>query len=128
MAAEVPVGGAATAPHEDLEGIPRPGDTVAGKLVVEAVLGVGGMGVVLAARHAGLGQKVAIKFLRPAAAKSPEAVSRFLREARSVVGLQSQHVVRVTDVGTLDSGVPYMVMEHLSGSDLGQLLEQRTAL
>jgi serine/threonine-protein kinase len=93
-------------PPEDLQGIPAPGEQVAGKFVVESVLGVGGMGVVVAAKHATLGQKVAIKFLRPAAAKSPEAVARFLREARSAVGLQSQHVVRIMDVGTLDSGLP----------------------
>ena len=86
------------------------------------------MGVVLAARHAQLGQKVAIKFLRRSAAANPEAVSRFLREARAVVGLQSAHVVRVMDVGTLDDGLPYMVMEHLSGTDLGELLESARAL
>ena len=115
-------------PPEDLQGIPAPGEQVAGKFVVESVLGVGGMGVVVAAKHATLGQKVAIKFLRPAAAKSTEAVARFLREARSAVGLQSQHVVRVMDVGTLDSGLPYMVMEHLQGSDLGQVIAERKAV
>ncbi|MCL2450976.1 MAG: serine/threonine protein kinase [Polyangiaceae bacterium] len=111
-----------------LDGIPHDGDLVGGRFVVERVLGVGGMGVVVAARHAQLGQRVAIKFLRRSAASSPEAVGRFLREARAVVGLQSAHVVRVMDVGTLDDGLPYMVMEHLSGTDLGHVLEVRTAL
>ena len=111
------------APKEELEGIPRPGDVIGGKFVVEHVLGVGGMGVVVAARHTQLGQKVAIKFLRKDAAKTPEAANRFLREARAVVGLQSAHVVRVMDVGVLDDGMPYMVMEHLVGSDLHQLLQ-----
>ena len=113
---------------EEFEGVLRIGDVVGGKLVVEGVLGVGGMGVVLSARHQQLGQKVAIKLLRPAAAKYPEAVSRFLREARAAVNLQSTHVVRVMDVGTLDSGMPYMVMEHLTGSDLSALLEARGPL
>ena len=116
------------APREGLEGIPAAGDVVAGRFVVEEVLGVGGMGVVVAARHAQLGQKVAIKFLRRDAKKSPEAVSRFLREARSVVGLQSAHVVRVMDVGVLEDGTPFMVMEHLAGTDLATLLAERKTL
>jgi len=113
---------------DDLAGIPKPGDLIAGKLEVERVLGVGGMGVVVAARHVHLGQKVAVKFLRAGAAKHKEAVGRFLREARSAVGLQSAHVVRVTDVGTLDGGLPYMVMEHLSGEDLSDMIKARRAL
>ncbi len=119
---------AANPTDEGLEGIPRPGDVIGGKFVVEQVLGVGGMGVVVSARHAQLGQKVAIKFLRKDAAKSPEAANRFLREARAVVALQSAHVVRVMDVGVLDDGMPYMVMEHLVGTDLHRLLEERKTL
>ena len=111
-----------------LDGIPLPGEMVGGKFVVERVLGVGGMGVVVAARHVQLGQTVAIKFLRRSAATSPESVNRFLREARASVGLQSAHVVRVMDVGTLDDGLPFMVMEHLNGTDLGQSLEARGVL
>jgi serine/threonine-protein kinase len=113
---------------ESLEGLPREGDVVGGKFRVEGMLGAGGMGVVLAARHVQLGQKVAIKVLRRRFADSPEAVGRFLREARTAVNLQSANVVRVMDVGTLDDGIPYMVMEHLTGRDLGDLLEARKAL
>jgi eukaryotic-like serine/threonine-protein kinase len=105
------------------EGIPPLGALVGGKFVVEQVLGVGGMGVVVAARHSQLGQSVAIKFLQRTAAKSPDSVNRFLREARACVGLQSAHVVRVMDVGMLEDGLPYMVMEHLQGADMGQILE-----
>ena len=110
------------------EGIPPSGAIVGGKFVVEQVLGVGGMGVVVAARHSQLGQSVAIKFLQRSAALNVDSVNRFLREARACVGLQSAHVVRVMDVGTLDDGLPYMVMEHLQGTDLGQLLEVRRVL
>src|SRR5690242_15522364 len=95
---------------DDLAGIPKAGDLIAGKFEVERVLGIGGMGVVVAARHVHLGQKVAVKFLRAEAAKNKEAIGRFLRESRAAVGLQSPHVVRITDVGTLDGGMPYMVM------------------
>jgi serine/threonine protein kinase len=120
--------GAPVTENEDMTGIPNEGDVIAAKFTVEKVLGVGGMGVVVAARHISLGQRVAIKFLRPQAAKHKEAVGRFLREARSTVGLQSAHVVRVTDVGTLETGLPYMVMEHLSGEDLSSLLTSRHKL
>jgi len=112
----------------ELQGIPSSGQVIAGKFVVEQVLGVGGMGVVVSAKHIHLGQKVAIKFLRRDAAKNQEAINRFLREARSAVGLQSAHVVRVMDVGVLDDGMPYMVMEHLQGTDLSRVLEQRKTL
>ena len=103
-------------------GAPAPGDLVASKYVVERVLGVGGMGIVLAARHVQLGQLVAIKFMRDEAAADSNAVNRFVREARAAAALSSQHVARVLDVGTLESGAPYMVMEYLAGSDVSEIL------
>jgi serine/threonine-protein kinase len=103
----------------------RAGDLLAGKYRVERVLGMGGMGVVVAARHEQLDQRVAIKFVRPEALGNREAVERFLREARAAVKLKSEHAARVLDVGTLESGAPYMVMELLEGSDLAQMLETR---
>jgi hypothetical protein len=106
----------------------REGDILAGKYRVERVLGVGGMGVVVAAHHLQLDEKVALKFLLPEALDNPEAVARFAREARAAVKIKSEHVARVTDVGTLANGAPYMVMEHLEGGDLGAWLEQRGAL
>ena len=102
------------------------GEVLAGKYRVEKVLGVGGMGVVVAATHATLRQKVAIKFLLPGA--SDEVVQRFLREARAAVRLRSDHVARVIDVGELESGAPFMVMEYLAGSDLSAVLRDRGAL
>jgi serine/threonine-protein kinase len=104
---------------------PLEGTVLAGKYRVEKILGRGGMGVVVAARHLQLGQRVALKFLLSAAVAVPEAVERFLREARAVVQIQGEHVARVTDVGTLDSGAPYMVMEYLDGADLAAVLRKR---
>src|SRR5579859_1055958 len=106
----------------------NPGDLLAGKYRVEAVLGVGGMGIVVAARHEQLDQPVAIKFIRPEALGNHEAVERFVREARATAKLKSEHAARVLDVGTLDSGAPYMVMELLEGTDLGRVLEERGPL
>jgi serine/threonine-protein kinase len=95
-----------------------PGDTLAGRYRVERIIGIGGMGVVVAARHLELDHLVAIKFLLPKVAENRDIVGRFTREARAAVRIQNDHVARVTDVGTLESGAPYMVMEYLDGTDL----------
>ena len=100
------------------------GDILAGKYRVERVLGVGGMGVVVAARHMQLDQKVALKFLLPHSLLKSTVVARFEREARAAVRLRSEHVARVIDVGTMESTAPYIVMEFLEGKDLGDLIEQ----
>jgi serine/threonine-protein kinase len=102
----------------------KEGDVLAGKYRVERILGAGGMGVVVAAQHIQLDEKVALKFLLPEALKVPEAVARFDREARAAVKIKSEHVARVTDVGKLESGSPYMVMEYLQGGDLAGMLEK----
>jgi serine/threonine-protein kinase len=101
---------------------------LAGKYRVERVLGEGGMGVVVAAHHLQLDQKVALKFLLPAALTSPDSAARFLREARAVAKIRSEHVARVIDFGQLENGSPYIVMEYLEGSDLSAWVEQRGAL
>ncbi len=98
------------------------GTLVAGKYRVDRVLGAGGMGVVVAALQVDLDRAVALKFLRPEVAPRPEQVTRFAREARAAAKLQSEHVTRVLDVGMLDSGAAYIVMEYLEGEDLGNLL------
>jgi serine/threonine-protein kinase len=76
------------------------------------------MGVVVAATHVDLNQRVALKFLLPEAAGHADLIERFAREARAAAQIQSEHVARVIDVGTLDTGIPYMVMEYLEGQDL----------
>jgi serine/threonine-protein kinase len=105
-------------------GVPEPGEIIAGKYRVEKVLGVGGMGVVVAAQHVRLDEKVALKFLLPDALSNPEAVARFEREARAASKIKSEHVARVSDVGTLDNGSPYIVMEYLQGNDLADQVEK----
>jgi serine/threonine protein kinase len=97
---------------------PRPGEILAGRYEVGELLGAGGMGVVVAAKHVELRNEVAIKLLHPELTGTAEAVARFLREARLMAALQSEHVTRVYDVGRLPGGAPYMVMERLHGTDL----------
>ena len=111
-----------------MKGLANVGDILAGKYRVERIIGIGGMGMVVAATHLELDQIVAIKFMLPAALESKEAVDRFMREARAAGRLTSEHVCRVSDVGKFDSGVPYIVMEYLDGFDLGTLLKRRGPL
>jgi serine/threonine-protein kinase len=97
--------------------LPRIGDVViGGKFRIEEVLGGGGTGVVMGAEHVTLGRKVALKFLAPG--DGAEA-ARFLREARAAARIDSEYVARASDVGVLESGAAYMVMERLYGEDAG---------
>lgn len=95
---------------------------VGGRFRVDRMLGAGGMGVVVAATHLELGQQVALKVLHDELATNPTIVARFLREARAVAQLRTEHVCRVIDVARLDSGAPFIVMEMLDGSDLGSVV------
>jgi serine/threonine-protein kinase len=106
----------------------REGDVLAGKFRVDKVIGIGGMGVVVAAHHLQLDEKVALKFLLPHALESEEAVARFEREARAAVKIKSEHVARIIDVGALEDGRPYMVMEYLDGGDLDAWVRQKGPL
>lgn len=97
----------------------QPGAVIKSKYRVEQLLGAGGMGWVVAAEHLVLGQRVALKFLRADLLGDPAVVERFAREARAASRLQSDHVARVIDVDSLDDGTPFIVLEHLEGTDLG---------
>jgi len=110
--------------------IPAIGEVIARKYRIDSVVGTGGMGVVLSATHLELGQKVAIKVLTipDDDTRKDEARERFLREGRATAALVSDHVVRVYDVGTLDNGAPFMVMELLRGRDLAVTLQHNGAL
>jgi eukaryotic-like serine/threonine-protein kinase len=106
-----------------------PGTVLAGKYRVEKLLGEGGMGWVVEAMHIHLEQRVALKFMHARnMVENPDAVARFLREARAAARIQSEHIARVFDVGTLDSGEPYLVMEYLEGQDLEGLLRAKGTL
>jgi serine/threonine protein kinase len=105
-----------------------PGDVVAGKYRIERVLGSGGMGVVVAARHIDLDQPVALKFILPHALAGKGNVERFMREARAAVRLKSEHVARVYDVGRDGDDRPFMVLELLEGMDLAKLIKSKGSL
>ena len=111
----------ATSPHrEEL----TPGRVFAGRYRIERTLGEGGMGLVLEARQLGLERRVAIKVLRAELARDEQALARFHREARLAASLDSRHVVRIYDLGVVETGEPYLVMELLDGEDLAAIVER----
>jgi serine/threonine-protein kinase len=99
------------------------GDVVSQKYVVDRVLGVGGVGFVLAARHVGLDGYFALKFLKKRFLHDKAIVERFTREAKAACRIKSEYVARVYDVG-MHGGAPFIVMEHLVGCDLAALLSE----
>jgi serine/threonine protein kinase len=107
---------------------PAPGDVLAGRYRIEGVLGRGGMGLVVAARDAQSGGRVAIKLLHGHQLRNATTVERFFREARATLRIRSEHVSRVFDVAHLENGAPFIVMEYLNGSDLGIVLKRRGSL
>jgi serine/threonine-protein kinase len=100
------------------------GEIIADKYRVNKILGEGGMGVVVEATHLNLKTKVAIKFLHRNLANDPEVLNRFLREARAACHIQNEHVVKILDVEKRSNGHPYVVMEHLEGQNLEEIINQ----
>jgi eukaryotic-like serine/threonine-protein kinase len=101
----------------------QPGVIIDGTYAVERVLGEGGMGLVVQARHRASGVPVAIKLLK---SHDETHTRRFIREIRGVSRLSSEHVARIHDCGQLYDGRPYMVMELLDGPDLDSVVSTAT--
>jgi serine/threonine protein kinase len=110
-------------PPPDLQG-----KTIAGRYLVERLIGQGGMGTVWAGRHVSLDQLVAIKFVHPKLAGSAEALRRFDTEAKAAARIKSRHAVAVYDHGVSEGGQPYIVMEYLEGESLEQSIARRGKL
>jgi len=96
------------------------GKTVGGKYVVRSVLGEGGMGTVFEAEHLTIGRSVAVKVLHPNQARKKDAVRRFHQEARAAGAIGHPNICEVYDLGTLEDGSPYLVMEKLVGETLAE--------
>jgi eukaryotic-like serine/threonine-protein kinase len=105
-----------------------PGDLIGGKYLIDARIAEGGMGIVLRATHVELDRPVAIKLIRPEHAANEDVVTRLLAEARIAAGLRSKHVNHVLDVGRTETGVPYLVLEYMEGSDVCSYLARRGQL
>jgi serine/threonine-protein kinase len=97
---------------------------VAGYRVV-GLIGQGGMGTVYEAEAVtGHGVRVALKVLKPEQLVRREAVSRFEREGRVLASIAHPNICRVFDVGRLNDGSPFMVMERLEGETLAARIER----
>ncbi len=105
-----------------------PGQIIGDRYRVDEPIGEGGMGIVCRATHVGLDTPVAIKLIRPDFKDDEEFVRRFLNEARRAALLKSDRVTRVHDVGQLESGEPYLVMELLEGVELEKYLQEHGPL
>jgi serine/threonine-protein kinase len=112
---------------------PRPdgdliGETIDGKYAIEGLLGRGGMGTVFEARHVAIDRRVAVKVLHAAQAQKANAVKRFHQEARAAGAIGHPNICAVYDLGTLDDGRPYLVMERLEGETLAERIAVEGAL
>jgi serine/threonine-protein kinase len=98
-----------------------------GRYAVEGRIARGGMASVYAATDLRLERRVAVKVMHPGLAEDDEFFARFIREARAAARLSHPDVVSVYDQGT-DGGHVFLVMEHVAGSTLRQLLRERGSL
>ena len=97
------------------------GQTIGGgKYFVRSVLGRGGMGTVYEGVNVQMGRVVALKVLHPKQVKKRESVKRFYQEARAAGAIGHPNICEVYDLGSLEDGCPYLVMERLVGSTLAQ--------
>jgi len=99
------------------------GATIAGRYVVEELIGTGGMARVYRARHQVIGRDVALKFLEPKLTQDERQRKRFLGEARAANQISHQHIIDITDYGETPEGAVYMVMEYLDGRTLGDEID-----
>lgn len=104
----------------------KPGDIIAGKYRVRTILGRS-RGFLVEAFHTEFDQRVVIRVLSPAMCDEKE-IERFRREARTLAKLESEHVARIIDVGTLPDGAFYLVRQYLEGTDLASHLKKNGAL
>jgi serine/threonine-protein kinase len=101
------------------------GSIVDGRYRLESVIGVGGMGVVVAATEIASQERVAMKFLIESTQFKRAARDRFVREAQVLLRLGRDRVAGIRDVGNLPSGEPYIVMDRLEGRDLSHYVAER---
>ncbi len=104
------------------------GRVVEGKYRIDALIGRGGMGAVFRAENLRIGKAVALKVLSAKYMPGSESERRFLREARLVGSMGHPNIVEVFDLGRLEDGKPFQVMELLEGQTLAERIRMEGAL
>jgi serine/threonine protein kinase len=110
------------------DGILAPGTVLAGKLRIVRMIGEGGMATVYEVEHELTKHRRALKILHSELSLTPDAMSRFLREASAAARIENPHIAETFDAGTLETGEPYIVMELLEGRTLADLIAQQGRL
>ncbi|MEZ4409231.1 MAG: serine/threonine-protein kinase [Polyangiales bacterium] len=107
-----------------LQGLLPVGTKVDDKYRIDAIIGVGGMGVVYRADQIAIRRPVALKMLLPEYIVYPDLVARVQREARTAGQIESPNVVSIVDLGNTTEYGPYIAMELLRGQELATVVEQ----
>ena len=111
-----------TAPPDD-----RMGQQVGSYMILD-ILGKGGMGKVYKAEHIYIGKTFAIKVLHPRFIEHHDIVDRFIFEARAAAKINHPNIIEITDFGYTPSGLPFFVMEHMTGNELTALIDDESPL
>ncbi|MBS2011791.1 MAG: protein kinase [Deltaproteobacteria bacterium] len=101
---------------------PRIGTLLAGRYVIEEVIGEGGMATVYRAKHKLVDRAVAVKIMNPMLASDPIVRERFRREARSAQKLAHPNIIEIFDQGDTEDGTCFIVMELLKGESLASVV------
>jgi tRNA A-37 threonylcarbamoyl transferase component Bud32 len=104
------------------------GTVLDGKYRLDAVLGQGGMSAVYTATHLGIGSTVAIKVLAPERGRTRESLERFRREAQAAGTIGHANIAKVFDLGKTTDGIRYLVMEHVEGRSLAEIVAREKPL
>ncbi len=104
------------------------GEILDGRYRLLERIGEGGMGAVYLGQHVVIGRQVAVKLLRVEFAGSEQIVKRFYREAHAAASIKHKNIIDIFDLGVSPWGEPYLVMEHLAGESLGDMLDRRGAI
>ena len=107
---------------------PLVGAEIAGRYIIEALVGEGSMGLVYRARHVRLPRTFAVKVLFGDLAADPRMRIRFAQEATLASRLGHPNVVSVVDFGRSESGLLYLVMDYVEGEALGELVAREAPL
>ena len=101
------------------------GTIIDGKYRITRQLGAGAMGAVYEAEHTATGRRVAVKVITSGFANNPDLIGRFKQEAMAAGRIETKHITQVLDAGVdRDSGLPFMVMEFLTGADIQHLIKK----